>query len=254
VIALPTTNVLLESKLRLMAATSGNVSFDVDKLAWIGTPAQEPQVLFVWHDTPFNTLDDLRKHRMVVGAVSASTDTYILPMFMKEILGTNTEAIPGYKGSAEILAAMERREVDAHVALLANITAGNAAYLKGQKIRVILQFGTKRSADMPDIPTAAEYAPSEAERALFEFYGIKYLMSYPLVAPGDTPADRVDALRAAFDATMRDPQYQDEARRLGIGLTPMSGRDMQDVLRKVQDVPDERLTRIRDIILRAAKR
>jgi tripartite-type tricarboxylate transporter receptor subunit TctC len=254
IIALPTTNVLLESKLRLMAAASGNVSFDVDKLMWIGTPAQEPQVLFVWHDTPFYTLDDLKKNRLVVGAVSASTDTYILPMFMKEILGTNTVAIPGYKGSAEILAAMERREVDAHVALLANITAGNASYLKTQKIRVILQFGSKRSSDMPAVPTAAEYAATDEDRELFGFYGIKYQMSYPLVAPGDTPRERVEALRDAFNATMLDPLYQDEARRIGISLTPMSGLAMQDVLRKVQDIPDERLIRIRDIILRASKR
>jgi tripartite-type tricarboxylate transporter receptor subunit TctC len=253
VMGMPTTNVLFESKLHLMAAVSGNVASDIDDVSWIGTPAQEPQVLFVWHDTPFHTLADLRTHRMVVGAISAGTDTYILPTLMKQMLGTDTETIPGYKGSAEILAAMERREVDAHVALLANITAGNSGYLKDNKIRIVLQFGRERSPQLPDVPTAAEWASSAADKRLLQFYGIKYEMSYPIMLPAGVPADRVDMMRAAFDATMADPAYQDDARRAGLGISPLSGRAMQRLLKTIDDIPDDLVARLRTMILAPAK-
>ena len=115
---------------------------------------------------------------------------------------------------------MERREVDASVALLANITAGNSAYLKDGKIRVMLQFGRERSPELPNVPTAAEWASSEADQRLLQFYGIKYDMSYPILLPGGVPAERVKGMRSAFDSTMADPLYREDARRVGVELSP----------------------------------
>src|SRR5262245_11274310 len=252
VLGLPTTNVLFDSKLQLPAAGSGNVSFDINRVSWIGTPAQQPQVLFVWQSTPFQTLADLRTNKMVVGAISAATDTYILPMFMKQLLHTNTVVIPGYKGSAEILAAMEKREVDAHVALLANVTAGNSAYLRDNKIRLVLQFGRERSAEVPNVPTAAEWAASEAGKRLFQCYGIKYEMSYPIMAVPGVPAERVAALRTAFDATMADPEYRTDATRAGVGVSPQSGAAMHELMKIIDGMPDDLVVRLRNLIVGSA--
>jgi tripartite-type tricarboxylate transporter receptor subunit TctC len=249
VLGMPTTNVLFDSKLQLAAAGSGPVSFDINRVSWIGTPAQQPQVLFVWHDTPFHTLADLRANKMVVGAISAATDTYILPMFMKQLLRTATTAIPGYKGSAEILTAMERREVDAHVALLANVTAGNSAYLKDNKIRLVLQFGRERSSELPNVPTAAEWAEAEPDKRLFQFYGIKYEMSYPIMVVPGVPGERVEALRTAFDATMADPQYREEATRIGVGVSPLRGIAMHELMKTIDGMPDDLVARLRTLIL-----
>lgn len=246
VMGMPTTNVLFDSKLRLPSA--GRSDFGINRVSWIGTPAQQPQVLFVWHDTPFHTLSDLRTHKMLVGAISVATDTYILPMFMKHLLRTDTTVIPGYKGSAEILAAMERREVDAHVALLANVTAGNSAYLRDKKIRIVLQFGRGRSSELPNVPTAAEWAESEADKRLFQFYGIKYEMSYPIMLVPGVPAERVAALRAAFDDTMADPAYRGDAKRAGLEGNPLSGAAMHDLMSIIDDMPEDLVKRLRALI------
>ena len=252
VMSIPTTNVLLDSKIKLPGAA--NFPFDINQVSWIGTPAQQPQVLFVWHDTPFRALADLRTHRMVVGAISTATDTFILPMLMKQMLHTNTNVVPGYKGSAEILTAMERREVDAHVALLANVTAGNSSYLKENKIRLVLQFGRRRSTELPDVPTAAEWAESEADKRLFQFYGIKYDMSYPIMLAPGVPADRVAALRTAFDQTMADPQYQSEAKRIGLEVNPLRGSAMHDLMKTINDMPEDLIARLRSLILAQTER
>ncbi len=252
VLAIPTTNVLLDGRLKLPGAEK--FPFDIAQAAWIGTPTQQPQVMFIWHDMPLRTLADLRAHKVVVGAISTATDTYILPMLVKQMLRTETTVIPGYKGSAEILAAMERREVDAHVALLANVTAGNSSYLKENKIRIILQFGRRRSSELPDVSTVAEWAETEADRQLFQFYGIKYEMSYPLmVAPG-VPAERVAALRSAFDATMADQQYRAEAKRIGIEINPLRGLAMNAMMKTINDMPDDLVARLRALIVAQTQR
>ena len=244
VMAMPTTNVLFDAKLQ-PSATTRNTVFDINRVSWIGTPARQPQVLFVWHDTPFKTLSDLRANKMVIGAISAATDTYILPMFMKQLLGADATIIPGYKGSPEILAAMERREVDAFVALLANVTAGNSSYLKENKIRPVVQFGRQRSVELPMVPTATEWADTESDKQLFQSYGIKYEMSYPIMVVPGVPTERVAALRAAFEQTMADPAYQQDAKRMGVVLDPLTGAEMQDLMKTINDMPDDLIVRLR---------
>jgi tripartite-type tricarboxylate transporter receptor subunit TctC len=251
VMAMPTTNVLFDAKLQPSAAGI-NAVFDINRVSWIGTPARQPQVLFVWHDTPFKALPDLRTHEMVIGAISAATDTYILPMFMKQLLRANATIISGYKGSPEILAAMERREIDALVALLANVTVGNSSYLKGDKIRPVLQFGRQRSVELPMVPTAAEWADTQADKQLFEFYGIKYEMSYPIMLAPGVPAERVAALRIAFDQTMADPAYQADARQMGLALNPLTGGEMHDLMTMINAMPDDLIVRLRALILGAS--
>jgi len=247
VMAMPTTNVLFDAKLQPPAA-GRNTVFDIKRVSWIGTPAQQPQVLFVWHDTPFKALSDLRTHKMVIGAISAATDTYFLPMLMKQLLRANAVIISGYKGGAEILAAIERREVDGVVALLANVTAGILSYLKENKIRPVLQFGRERSVELPKVPTAAEWADTEVDKRLFQFYGIKYKMSYPImVAPG-VPAERVAALRVAFDQTMADPAYQADAKLMGLALNPLRGGEMHDLMTIINEMPDDLIVRLRALI------
>jgi len=247
VMAMPTTNVLFDAKLQPPAA-GRNAVFDINSASWIGTPAQQPQVLFVWNDTPFKALPDLRTHKMIVGAISAATDTYILPMLMKQLLRADATIISGYKGSPEILAAMERREVDALVALLANLTVGNSSYLKENKIRPVLQFGRQRSMELPMVPTAAEWADTEADKRLFQFYGIKYEMSYPVMVVPGVPAERVAALRAAFEQTMADPAYQADAKRMGVALNPLRCGEMHDLMTIINDMPDDLIVRLRALI------
>jgi len=152
VMALTTSSVPLESRLRLMSP-DGIVPFDVNKANWLGSPAQQPQVLFVWHDVPVNSLDDLKKNKLVLGAIAAGSDTYILPTLLRQVFGANTQVISGYKGTADILIAMEKGEVQGHVALLANVTAGSPGYLRDKKIRIVLQFGRERARELPDVPT-----------------------------------------------------------------------------------------------------
>jgi len=247
----PTNSLAVDSKLKLMAA--GNVMFDTRRMSWIGTPARQPQVLFVWHDTPFHTLEDMKKDKLILGAIAAGADNVTLPMIMNQVFGTRTEAVVGYKGTAEILIAMERREVQGHVALLANVTAGSPHWLKDRKIRIVLQFGSERSEELRDVPTALELATSPADQELLRFYSLKYDMAYPIVLPPDVPAERIKALRQAFDATMSDPQYREDAKRVGLSVNPLSGDQVASLIAQIEDAPEAIVERIRKIVAAGSK-
>jgi tripartite-type tricarboxylate transporter receptor subunit TctC len=246
VIGEPTNSVPLETKLQTMGS---NVAFDTGRMNWIGTPAQQPQVSVVWAAHPVHTLDDMRKTKTIFGATSAGVDTAILPSLMNQIFGTKNEVILGYNGFPDLILAMERGEIHAQSALLANVTAGGPQYLREKKVRFLVQFGSTRLPELSDTPTAIEWASNEADRDLLRFYALKYDMAYPIVAPPDVPPERIKALQDAFDKTMKDPEYQDFAKRSGLDVNPVSGAAMAAKIRDVNNAPQPIVDRLRALIL-----
>lgn len=241
---LPTGTAAVEPRLKVMAREGANVRFDPNKMRWLGTPAQQPQVLFVWHEKPFHTAADLTKQKSVMGATSAATDNAILPALMNQMLGTKMEVVTGYRGTADILLAMERGEADGHVALLANLTVGKPDWFRDKKARILVQFGAKRSAEIPDVPTAIELAKTAEDKELLTFYSLKYDMAYPIGLPPGVPANVVTALQKAFDATMIDPGFIKDARQIGLELSPLSGAVVKSLMLKIDQTPQPVIDRL----------
>jgi len=247
VIGMPLSNIPLEPRLKLISPDGSNVRFDIDRFGWIGTPVQEPQITWVWHTAPARNLDDLRANLIRMGATTSSADNYILPTLVNRLLGTKMQVVTGYIGQNEINLAVERGEVQGNNTGLSNITVNKADWLRDGKVRILLQFGTERLPLLPDVPTAVELAPAEADRALLRFYAVKFAMARPLMTPPDVPADRLAALRQAFDATMKDPQYLEEAQRIGLEISPLGGEGVARLIDQVQATPQDVVDRLREL-------
>ena len=254
VIGMSTSNIPLEPRLKLISSDGANVRFDIERFSWIGTPVQEPQITWVWHAARARNFEDLRKSAIRMGATTSSADNYILPLIANQALGTRMQVFAGYQGQNEINLAVERGEVEGNNTGLSNITVNKADWLRDAKVRILLQFGTERLPDLPNVPTAVELAAAEADRALLRFYALKFNMARPLVAPPDVPAERVAALRAAFDATMRDPHYLEEARRIGLDVNPLDGEGITTLIRQVQATPQDVVDRLRTLLAGARTR
>ena len=149
------------------------------------------------------------------------------------------QVVTGYIGQNEINLAVERGEVQGNNTGLSNITVNKADWLRDGKVRILLQFGAERLALLPDVPAAAELASAEEDRALLRFYAIKFNMARPLAAPPDVPAERLAALRAAFDATMKDPQFLAEAKRLDLEVRPVSGAEVEKLIKELYASPPD---------------
>jgi len=250
VIGMPTSNVPLEPRLKLLSPDGSNVKFDLANFSWIGTPLQEPQITWVWHTAPAASVDDLKTNTILMGATTASADNAILPMLVDELIGTKMKVLTGYQGQNEINLAAERGEVQGNNTGLSNLTVNKADWLRDGKVRILLQFGNERLPQLPTVPTAIELASSEADKAMLRFYGLKFTMARPLLIPPQVPAERTVALQAAFQATMRDPAYIDEARRIGLDTNWLGAKALAERVSDIAATPQAVVDHLHELLAR----
>jgi tripartite-type tricarboxylate transporter receptor subunit TctC len=250
VIGMPTSNVPIEPRLKLLSPDGSNVKFDLANFSWIGTPLQEPQVTWVWHTAPAASVDDLKTNTILMGATTASADNAILPMLVDELIGTKMKVLTGYQGQNEINLAAERGEVQGNNTGLSNLTVNKADWLRDGKVRILMQFGNERLPQLPDVPTAIELASSDADKAMLRFYGLKFTVARPLLIPPQVPAERTTALQAAFEATMQDPAYIEEARRIGLDTNWLGAKALAERVGDIAATPQAVVDHLHELLAR----
>jgi tripartite-type tricarboxylate transporter receptor subunit TctC len=253
-IGLPTNAIPLEPRLKILTRNGGTAGFDLGELGWLGSAAQQPQVLYVWHDVPVKTAADLKTMQVLMGTLGVGTDSYTLPLLMNEIMGTKLKVVPGYVGESDTLVAMERGEIQGNTAGLANLLSAEPEWLREGKIRILVQFGRERLPELPDVPAAPELASSDIDRDMLRFFALKYDMAYTLIAPPGVPAERLAALRNAFDATMKDPEYIAAAKKISLPINPLSGDEVTKLVAQIQDAPQYVVDRLRSTLDKASQK
>ena len=209
--------------------------FDAGKFQWLGTIAPTVETMAVWHTTGVKSIEDVKTRETIAGSTAKGAITYTLPTLMNEVLGTRFKVVTGYTGGNQINLAMERGEVEARNNTWSSWKATKAAWLAEKKIVVIAQAGPK-APDL-DAPVLADLAKTPAERQLVELITSGTQMGRPLATTPGTPPERVAALRAAFAATMQDPEFLAEARKLNFEVMPVLGEAMQAAVAKILATP-----------------
>jgi tripartite-type tricarboxylate transporter receptor subunit TctC len=229
------------------AMSDPSIKFDNAKFAWIGNPNASNNVTVVWHTTGIKTFDDAKRIEVAIGATGNNTSAQY-PIVMNAVLGTRFKVIMGYPGGNDINLAMERGEVAGRGSNnWVSWKATRPHWLAEKKIVVLTQIGIKKEPDLPNIPLLTELATNEEDRALLALLSAPVAIGRPIFSTPDVPADRVAALRAAFDATMKDPEFLEEAKKIDLDIDPVSGADLEKVVREVIAAPKpvaERLARI----------
>ena len=241
-------NIALERPLKMLSKGGGRALFDVSKLQWIGSPMQQPHVLWVWHTAPAKTFDDLKTNKVILGSTAVGGDNYTLPLILTRLMGAKFDIVTGYEGQNDIFIAVERGEVQGNSAILPNLTSARPDWFRDGKVRVLVQFGTERMRQLPDVPTAIELAATQDDKDMLRFYARKFSMAYPFVMAPEVPADRVAAIRAAFDATMKDPAFLKDAERLGLDIDPFSGAQMEQLIKDMDSAPKHIVDRVAEFI------
>jgi tripartite-type tricarboxylate transporter receptor subunit TctC len=218
----------------MQAAGIAGIQFDAAKMQWLGTIAPVVETMAVWSASGAKNLDDARKREVIAGASGRGAITFIYPQMMNEFLGTKFKIVTGYPGGNAINLAMERGEVEARNNTWSSWKATKAAWLAEKKITVIAQAGP-RARDL-DAPSVEDAARTPEERQLIELVVSGTQFGRPL-ATNAAPADRVAALRAAFAATMKDPEFLAEAKGLNFEVDPVLGEKMQRTVEKVLATP-----------------
>ena len=245
---MPNNNIPFEPQLRTLSPDGSNIKFDITRFSWIGSPVQEPQVMFVWHTAPARTFADLKTQKIIVGAVTVAADGYTLQALLNKTHGTRLEMVTGYPGQNDIFAAMERGEIQANSAGISTLIVSRPHLLKDEKVRILVQYGLERHPAFPTVPTAIELAATDADRELWRYYAVKYAFARPIALPPDVPADRVQALQDAFDKTMKDARYVEEATRIGLDMNPLRGPEIARLIAGLQSTSPAVVDRLRQML------
>jgi tripartite-type tricarboxylate transporter receptor subunit TctC len=230
----------------IQAAGLPGIQFDAAKFFWLGTIAAVVETMAVWHTTGVKSIDDVRKRETVAGASGKGAITFTYPALMNDLLGTKFKIVTGYTGGNQINLAMERGEVEARNNTWSSWKATKRAWLDEKKITVIAQAGP-RASDL-DAPSIEDLAKSPEDRQLIELVVSGTQLGRPLAISPGVPEARVAALRAAFDATMKDPDFLAEAKKLDFEVAPVSGVALQRVVEKVLATPKDVAARAKGLL------
>jgi tripartite-type tricarboxylate transporter receptor subunit TctC len=221
--------------------------FEAAKLIWLGSTHSEPYVAYVWHTAPVQSLDELLTKQLVVGATTPGTTMNDFPALTDAILGTKFKIVPGYASTPQMNEALERGEVEGVAGFgWFALNAQVPQWLPEGKIKIIAQFGLTRSKILPDVPLMLDLAgQSQADRqALMMLFG-RTEYGRPYFLPPDVPAERVEALRRAFDATMKDEAFAAEASKIGFAVDPLTGEQVQALVAALANTPPDVVSRVR---------
>ena len=245
VFGMGTGNIPYEPRLNMLSADGKNLRYDPQKLAWIGTPVREPQVSYVWHGTPVKTWQDLRTHKVRFGATAASGDNAIFPAMANKLLNLKSEVITGYRGVAEILLAMERGELEANNSAYSTLGVSKPDWRRDDKVRYVMQFGVDRMPELKDVPTLYELIDDPEDKKMLRFFFLKFEMHRPIYAPPNIPPARLEALRVAFDRTVKDPDFLAIADKMGLLIRPLDGAGVAKLVDEIMTTPQPVVDRLR---------
>src|SRR5262249_25812193 len=205
------------------------VQYDLQKFHWIGSPADEVNVLWVWHTTPVKTVEDVRQREVPLSSTGQGSPNYFVPRILNQLLGTKFKVITGYPGANEADLAIERGEVAGRVSGWTRFkNAGDGVGAGKTNVRV--QQGLRKAPERMDKPLLPELGKNDAERSVYEFLSLVPALGRPFFMPPGTPPERAAAIRRAFEATMKDPGFLEEARRGKLDVAPLSGEELARIV------------------------
>jgi tripartite-type tricarboxylate transporter receptor subunit TctC len=229
---------IMQNMSAYQALGGSNVEYDTRKFFWIGNTTDTPNVINSWHTTGIKTIQDVMTKELVVGAPGLATSSVYYPKAMNELIGTKFKIVSGYPGGNDVNLAMERGEVGGRGSnSWASWKATHPSWLAEKKIYILVQIALKRNPELADVPTMMELAKSEEDRQVLAFLSADIPISRAYVTTPDTPRERVEALRRAFDATMKDPQFLAEAAKSNIDISPSTGEEAQKFSDLIANTP-----------------
>jgi tripartite-type tricarboxylate transporter receptor subunit TctC len=225
------------------------VQFDAQKFGWLGSTSSEVSVVIASAASPFKTIEHARAREMVVSASGSGADSVIFPYILNGVIGTRFKVVTGYPGNADMLLAVERGETDGNAGTSwISLVSIKPDWVRDKKINVLLQMASKKHPDLAHVPLALDFAKNESDAKVLELIFSRLSMAYPFVAPPGLPPERLQALRHSFEATMKDPEFLEEAKRQHLDIEPVDGEEIAAIIRKVYASPGDVVARAKAVL------
>ncbi len=223
------------------------VRFQSPKFNWIGTYDAIAHTMALWHEAPAKTIADLKNEGIVVGSFAKAHFTYQWPAMMRDVLGLNFKLITGYPTGNHNNLAMERGEIHGWAASWENIIGTRPHWITEKKVTLLAQFMLERKHQIPDVPTLLELAPPD-KKDVVEFLSASTPFGRGVVVGPGVPADRVAALRAAFEATIKDPAFVAAAQKRQVDIDWRDHQHTMSLVKKMVGASPDLVARVKKSI------
>ena len=232
------------------------VKFDWNKFGWIGSTVTSNHLMYMRADTPYKTIDDVRRASTApkCGATGVTSTGYYMPKLMEENLGTKFDIVSGYVSGQDIDLAVERGELQCRAFTITAYFAREPfiSWRKRNFVNVLIQTGSKRDARLKDTPTIYElmdkYKTSEGGRSLAKIILASGEFGRPIVTPPGVPADRVKIIREAFDKSVKDSALLAEAEKRRLEIDPTSAQELESLAKEVMAASPEVIGRMQKLL------
>jgi tripartite-type tricarboxylate transporter receptor subunit TctC len=216
-----------------------SVRYKAEEFSYVGRMTSVLETMISWHKAKAQNIKEVRDHETIAGGTGPTSPTEGYPRLLNAFAGTKFRVVSGFGGTAEIMLAMERGEVDALENSWNSIIRTRKEWLETKKINILIQAVLERSKELPDTPTLVEMGDTPEDRQARAFYTSGAAVSRSLIGTPGIPADRLRALRDAFQATTRDPDFLVEIKKSEAEFDPAPGEYLQELANKVAATPAE---------------
>lgn len=240
---------LQRNNLYLPLVSEEKIAFDPRQVGWLGSLNKETYALATWQDSPVKKIDDLFAQPLTIGSTSFNNENRTFPAIINQYLGSKMDIVAGYKGNDEIALAMERGEVQGRFLTVTSLMSGNdASWLKDGKINVIAQMGVEANPAIPNVPLILEYVKDPQAKALFDFMFLPLQTGRPFAAPPEVPADRLAALRKAFEDAANDADFKNDLRKQNATVELLDGKQTEEIVKTLYATSDETIKAVKTLL------
>ena len=226
----------------------GDVAFDAREMNWIGNVSRQNGTCITWHTSSIKSIPDARQREVRVGAGSPASNVGTVANILNGLLGTKFKTVFGYVPT-NFDEGFEKGDIEGIVGLGYNtLLAAHKDWIDGKKINSICHTGLEPDPLQPGVPCTIEFADNEDDRNVIRMMDFRQVMGRPYAAPPGVPADRLAAIRQAFDLTVKDPDYLSDAERNGMIVQPINHTGMKKIIASAYAMPDDVIRRTWDLL------
>lgn len=221
--------------------------YDVRKFNWIGAMNDDSSVCYTRRESLIRTLSDAQKTETTMASTGVLAESSKFPVALNATIGTRFKVITGYSGTANTLLAVERGETEGRCTAVGGVYATQPGAIQNRTINLLVQVGLKSRPDLPGVPLALDFAKTENDRAFLKLLVAPLSIASAFALPAGVPADRIATWRDAFAATLKDPQFREDAARISLEITERNGTEVADIVAAMYATPKSTIDRARSV-------
>ncbi len=228
--------------------------FDARTFAWLGSGSNEFSMFVLRREAPVQTWSDMQTTPFTVSGEGSGSDPDIYAAVLKNGFGVKLKLISGYPGTAEMALAIDRGEVDGRASWSwSSLKTLKPEWLANKEVNLPIQMNLTKNPDLPDVPLVTDFAKTDRERQILDLVISRQTMGRPFAAPPGLPPDRAAVLRAAFDATMADKDFLNEAAERGLDVNPVTGSALDKLVGDLYATPSDVIAETKSLIAKGGQ-